>query len=130
MKNKYSFDYLNKIALQSKEDEAEIFFKMNKIVRTGSLICSLECINDLFLKLDKEMYYISHNCIMRKGKQKFFMGRTFKTQKEDLKIFLKKSHEMGDIRSLIISPFFWGAPDKAIFLDDEQIIIYNALLDF
>lgn len=126
MRNAYSFNGLLKYSLPTREDEADVFLKMSNVIYSGEIRASFENLNKLQEWLLLDEYYIAHNLTARKGMAKIFMGRVFISKRDDLVSFLSESMRLADVRCFLISPVSSGALESVIYMDDEQIHLYQA----
>ena len=129
MKNKYSFESLNKKHLSSLDEEAAVFFKMQHIINFGRINHVFNELNDVYDMLTCNEYYIAHNLTVKKGKGYLFKGRLFETSRSDLILFLNKSHKSNDLRCFLVCPTFVDEPEFVIYLDEEQALLYSTCSD-
>lgn len=125
MKNEYSFNHLIKQEIASREKEADVFYDMLNIIKTGVIIRSVDKPEELYEMLKHDKYYIAHNLVLRKGKSEIFKGRVFISNKEDLIDFLHGAYIRKDLRPFLISPIFSEKPQKVVYIDEEQVHLYS-----
>jgi len=126
MKNNYNLDLLMKRELSSRNDENSVFFRMLKIIAKAdnfSLINSLDALSELLPAGD---FYVAHNLTCWKGKQLFLKGRVYYAERKHLIFFLQESSRLGDLRNLLISPFFSDTPQHVICVNEDQYYFYQS----
>lgn len=120
MKNKYTFELLEKKEIYSGQDKSKLFFSMLSLTKNSSSIYLVDTFDELESKLADEVFYIAHNLVSRKGKQVYFNGEMVVTSRSCLIDFLKRSVEINDLRDFLISPIFDDYPHYVVFINDES----------
>ena len=124
MKNEYSFSLLEKRALTSREDEAEVFMKMLGILEAGIITRTFDEPSELYKELPSGDYYIAHNFTVRNGRKKIFKGRVFISKKNNLISFLGELFKIDDIRCFLVSPVS-NELEYVFYIDGEQLHSYH-----
>lgn len=104
MNNNYTFEHLKKRRLPSLRAEADVLFKILNIINDGVISRTFKNISELYSILVENDYYITHNLVIKQGKKSIFKSRLFLSKKDDLILFLDKTHINNDIRCFIIKP--------------------------
>jgi len=125
MKNKYTFKLLEEKDVYSGSNKNELFTSMLELTKNASLIQPIETFSSLQDKLSDDHYYLAHNIVFRKGGKVTFQGEIMVVTRKNLMDFLKKSIEVNDLRSFLISPIFDESPSYVVSVNDESFYFFK-----
>lgn len=126
MKNLYTFKKLNRATVDTFIDEAALFFAMHDFIGSSGRSTYLDSFEEVEMLLNKEVYYVAHDVIVRRGKALLFRGRLVASEKSNLISYLKDAISQDDLRPLLIAPVFDTSPDQVIYLADDGFHVYPA----
>lgn len=124
MKHHYTFQALVRSELLSREEEQRIFFLMRNAVALIDEWLPINDLDALASVLRGQRCYVAHNVITRKGRAVMFSGRTCLSTTADVLAFLDDAAQAGDVRPMLVSPYFTGQPDRVVMIDEDQICLY------